>query len=383
MMKRLTGLRMLALLAPVLIGIVLFEALCRIGDVDFNPSPNWRFHPALGWTQERSQVYDIVIDGAPVRVEFNRMGFRDVQHPLAKPPGTRRIVVIGDSFSEAIQVNLEETYFRRLQTLLNQTGSTRWEIINLGVGDFGTAQEWMALQRYGYQFDPDFVILEIYPLNDICNNSLDLAGVCKSQNDDYRPYLVPSGSRLETTWADPTRQWLRSHLVSFGLLEKAWLRGWNRLSRTDPETLQRRRYTALGLEEDPLLLTFAADRDQPPVVSRAWTTTESIIRGMDRELDERGIPWMAFVIPFEWFVADRWETFSRTRRPVSLVRDYAERRLGKLCTQLGVPSLMLLPVFDRHSDIFFPSRGGHLNPASHALLAEALRDKMRQEGWTR
>ena len=382
-MKGLNARTLLALLAPLILGVALFEMLCRIGDVDFNPNPNWRFHPVLGWTQEPSKVYDIVIDGESVRIEFNRMGFRDVDHPIPKPPDTRRIVVIGDSFSEAVQVNLGEIYFRRLQGLLNRESSQKWEIINLGVGDFGTAQEWLALQHYGYQFDPDFVILEVYPLNDICNNCIELAGACRSQNDDYRPYFVPTGDGLRLTWADPERQWLRRHLVSFGLLEKAWLIGWDRFRKISPDGLHRQRYTALGLPGDPLLLTFADDADQPPIVARGWRTTESIIRNMDRELDAKGIRWMAFSIPFEWFVADHWQTFSHSRRPIPLIRDYAETRLDRLCAGLGAPFLALLPIFDQHPDVFFPSRGGHLNPPSHELVAEALLRKVEESGWTK
>jgi hypothetical protein len=380
-MKRRSSLTVLTLIIPVLLGVALFEVVCRVVDVDFNPNPNWRFHRLLGWSQEPAKVYDITIDGESVRIEFNRMGFRDVDHPIPKPRGTRRIVIIGDSFSEAAQVNLGETYFRRLQGLLNGRTSQRWEIINLGVGDFGTAQEWLALQHYGYQFDPDFVILEVYPLNDICNNCIDLAGVCKSQNDDYRPYLVPDGDELRLTWADPEREWLRTHLVSFGVLEKAWLLGWSRFRDLSPDELHRRRYTAMGLPGDPLLLTFASDADQPPVVARGWQTTESIIRGVDRELDAKGIRWMAFAIPFEWFVADHWTAFNRSHRRIPLIRDYAEARLGRLCERLGAPFLPLLPVFDQHPDIFFPSRGGHLNPPSHELVAEALLEKMEEAGW--
>ena len=62
---------------------------------------------ALGWTQEISKQYDYEVEGRTVRVSFNAAGFRDVEHALAKSVGTKRLVVIGDSFSEAIQVNLD------------------------------------------------------------------------------------------------------------------------------------------------------------------------------------------------------------------------------------------------------------------------------------
>jgi hypothetical protein len=186
---------LLLLGASVLVGIALFEVGVRALGIDYNLSPNWRYHPILGWSQVPGASYDVVVQGRPVHVSFNALGFRDQDHQLAKPPGVKRIVVIGDSFCEAVQVNVEETFWKTLERLLNQRDSsagnpTRWEVINLGVGDFGTAQEYIALRDYGLAFHPDVVIQEIFPLNDICNNSIGLYGLCRSHNDRYRPYFV-------------------------------------------------------------------------------------------------------------------------------------------------------------------------------------------------
>lgn len=160
------------LCASVLVGVAMFEIGVRAVGLDYNLSPNWRYHPLLGWSQVPNGTCDVAAEGRPVRVSFNSMGFRDREHAQAKPPGMKRIVVIGDSFCEAVQVNVEETFQRKLEELLNQRGATKWEVINLGVGDFGTAQEYLALSEYGLAFDPDVVIHQIFPLNDICNNSL-------------------------------------------------------------------------------------------------------------------------------------------------------------------------------------------------------------------
>src|SRR6185503_14679621 len=161
----------LALLgAAILVGIALFEVGVRAAHIDYNLSPNWKYHPVLGWSQVPGGSYDVVIQGRPVHVGFNKLGFRDIEHQRSKPPGTRRVVIIGDSFSEAVQVNLEETFHQVLQQLLNQADTAKWEVINVGVGDFGTAQEYIALLNYGLTFEPDVVIHEIFPLNDICNN---------------------------------------------------------------------------------------------------------------------------------------------------------------------------------------------------------------------
>ena len=108
------------LCVSTLIGAALFEVAFRAAKLDFNLSPNWKYHPVLGWSQVPGATYDVVLEGRRIRVSFNSAGFRDIEHEKAKPPGVKRLVVIGDSFSEAVQVNLDETFHRRLEGLLNQ-----------------------------------------------------------------------------------------------------------------------------------------------------------------------------------------------------------------------------------------------------------------------
>src|SRR5215218_2569204 len=53
-------------------------------------------------------------------VSINRHGMRDVEHAVEKPAGVLRIAVLGDSFAEALQVPVEQTFWSRLQQELGQ-----------------------------------------------------------------------------------------------------------------------------------------------------------------------------------------------------------------------------------------------------------------------
>lgn len=219
--KRSLRIRLGISLATLVLVLLVFERVFRGLDIDFNPNPYWRFHSTLGWAQEISKLYETTLDGEQVRIEFNSMGFRDIDHSVRKPAGTRRIVVVGDSFSEASQINMDETYWHRLGSLINQGSDEHWEVINLGVGDFGNAQEWLALTEYGLDFSPGVVLFQLFPLNDICNNTIELAGLCKSQNESYRPYFVETPEGLEIARIQPLRHCLRSSLVTFGCGRRA------------------------------------------------------------------------------------------------------------------------------------------------------------------
>jgi hypothetical protein len=372
------GLKLTVFFLSLAICIGVFEVICRRMDIDFNPNPTRRFDAALGWTQERSKEYEFEQDGHQVRVQFNSLGFRDVSHAIAKPAGTKRIVVIGDSFSEAIQVNLEETYWRQLQTMLNSSTSTSWEVINLGVGDFGTAQEYRALMDIGLRYHPDIVLVQIFPLNDICNNTIELAGACHSTSDTYRPYFVEGEQRLVLTWAQPLRQFLRTSLVSFGVLEKAYLSYRGEDPEAD-EARNRERYLAAGFTSDPIFHTFVPQDRQPEAIVKGWRVTEGILRMIDEACRTNKIAWMPVIMPPDVFVGTRWQVFSSTVAHLKAERDYADRRVKAFADQLHVPSVSLLELFDKNEGIVLPYRGGHLNPEGHRLAAQAIYDTLLGE----
>src|SRR5262249_29144588 len=90
---------------------------------------------------------------------------------------TIRIAFLGDSFTEAKQVDLENDFVsvveRRLEFYERQRG-LKVEGLNFGCDSYGTAQELVTLQRVVWKFSPDIIVLVFFAGNDIRNNSLDL-----------------------------------------------------------------------------------------------------------------------------------------------------------------------------------------------------------------
>ena len=77
--------------------------------------------------------YDAVAERAPWAVEFryNAQGFRGADFPPRRP-GVRRVVVLGDSFTEGQGVTEADTYVRVLERLLNGEEPGGWEVLNCG-----------------------------------------------------------------------------------------------------------------------------------------------------------------------------------------------------------------------------------------------------------
>ncbi|MGL5034785.1 MAG: SGNH/GDSL hydrolase family protein, partial [Microcystaceae cyanobacterium] len=128
-------------------------------------------------------------------VAINKDGLRDHDHELTKSPETYRIAVIGDSFSEAIQVNAEDTFWAAIERDLAKCPrfqNKKVEVINFGVGDYGTAQELMTIKNQVWKYQPDLVLLAIFTGNDLVNNSKAL-----SQSDRFAPFLVEKNGKFE------------------------------------------------------------------------------------------------------------------------------------------------------------------------------------------
>ncbi len=89
----------------------------------------------------------------------NRLGFRDVDHEVAKPPGVYRIVVIGDSIAAGLKVDrFEDTLPAILGERLNALG-LKTEVISLAVSGYNTQQEVETLREKGLRYRPDLVLL--------------------------------------------------------------------------------------------------------------------------------------------------------------------------------------------------------------------------------
>ena len=117
----------------------------------------WTQVPHLEWTWAGVGWY---AQDYSVRIRTNSLGFRDLERNPAKPEGSVRVALLGDSFVEAIQVPLEKTAGQLLEARLNAAGQpSRYEVLNFGVSNYGVGQYLLAWERFASAFDPDYVVV--------------------------------------------------------------------------------------------------------------------------------------------------------------------------------------------------------------------------------
>lgn len=115
-------------------------------------------------------------------VKVNSKGWVDTEHSTQKPEGIYRILIIGDSFVENLQVPLEHSFFKQIEKSLNEKYK-KIEVITMGRGNTGTAQQLLILKNYGLIYQPGLVIHLFFSGNDVKNNSPVL------QRDPFLPYF--------------------------------------------------------------------------------------------------------------------------------------------------------------------------------------------------
>ena len=93
-----------------------------------------------------------------VDVQINSMGLRDREIPLARTPGTERILMLGDSFTLGWGVAFDETISKRIEKMFAKDGRNV-EVINTGVGNYNTTMEVQYYLDHGYKFQSDLVVL--------------------------------------------------------------------------------------------------------------------------------------------------------------------------------------------------------------------------------
>ncbi len=116
----------------------------------------------------------------------NSKGIRGTtEYDDVRPPGTHRILVLGDSFSFGTEVSDDETYSHYLETELADT-----QVLNLGVQGYGHDQMLLYLEQAGLRYHPDVVLLGfVYP--DIYRNLWTFFAFAKPKFT-----LIPNGLKL-------------------------------------------------------------------------------------------------------------------------------------------------------------------------------------------
>jgi len=328
------------------------------------------------WTQEEHEFF------VPVRI--NDAGRRDLDRTVEKPDGTFRVMLLGDSFVEALQVPIEQTFARGLEKKLSAAIARPVEVVSMGVSGYGTASEYLWYREVGRQFHPDVVLLSFYPGNDVRNNSPTL-------EPTFRPVYGADGSldhvnagKVAEDGGGRRRGLNRS--VAYQYIRKLVLTRQPALAArlADWGLLKREALRPVPMEEGVPVDYWVFASEPPTVWQDAWAHTEALLGAFRDAVTADGAKLVIMVVTArEQVYPDDWAQLQAT---YPAMRDQAwdlngpERRVLSWCALNDVRCVALSPTFLAARDTsprLHWHFDGHWTPAGHALAAETMTEALR------
>jgi hypothetical protein len=288
---------------------------------------------------------------------WNSLGYFDHDYKHHKEPGVHRIVVIGDSYVEAVQVPLSATFHKLLEASLNaatdQASVGKFEVMALGNSGTGQVYHQKVLKEQAIAYQPDTVIVSLCG-NDFCDDDPQL----KTE------FLLSSRSVVH-----PRFRRLASH--GFNALAFAWKR---------IEDLRKNRVSV-----SPELLQWS--REDIPKVEAAWERTLSSIRGSRDFCRDQGIGFFLVYLGSDLevkYAIDPQATIARLKA-MGGPHEYISWNLGKshkrvtaFCQENDILLVSLLePLIAAQKATDHAVFGDHYTMFGHQVAARVLGSAMQ------
>lgn len=336
------------------------------------------FDPLLGW---RHRV------GASVRFPqgdylINSRGLRDRERTLEPAPGTRRLLVLGDSFAEGFSVAFEDSVSQVLERSLTRTDCPT-EVVNAGTVGYSNDQELLFFREEGHRYRPQVVLLFFY-YNDIVYNARASvgrapkpllkfrAGSFAVTNAPLSPPAAPEHNQ-RSAWRSEGLEWLRGRLReraprAYGAL--AWIGLWPPIEKP-----------RAGSELEVYSRTPSRE------VQDAWEQTVNILRALRDLVEARGGRLLVVYVPSKMEVSDRDWSLTRARYRVDDTtwdRGRVARRLTEVGRASGFAVLDPTEALRRQDRAGYPpyhAGGGHWNAVGHAVAALEVERVLAAGDW--
>lgn len=375
------GARLLLLAISTLLGLFALEGAARglVWTWTREPGvvrhPFARFDPELGWSKPPSVAGILRRTEYRVPLQINSRGLRGPEIPLEKPKGVRRVLLLGDSFTEGYTVEEPASVRARLEKGLTSALSAPVQVINGGTAGWGTDQEVLFYEKSGRAYAPDLVVLLFY-YNDLYRDGdlriqpwfdLDESGALVLHNSPVPPHQ--EFYRAEPFSVRPFRGSMALALLQPRLDSHprvAWL------------------LSLFGLADPPPPRREIPDefhpfgRQRPREVRRHWERLEALLKRLATEVEKDGARLMVFYVPARFEIDDA--AWGLTRQAYGLNAQWDRNRvaaeLGRIAGDLDLPFVDPRVAFrsfeGRAERTYFPEDGHWTEAGNEVAAAETL-----------
>ncbi len=317
----------------------------------------------------------------------NNLGLRGKDITLAKPPGVRRILVLGDSYTFGVYVEDDEVYPALLENFLQDRGFPV-QVLNAGYADGWSPDEHYAwLMDRGFAFSPDLVVYGFFIGNDVS----DICKPCWRDLDERGlPRRMVNANVYVDAFGRVRSRVLDSHTVGhewimrFPLLRESHLlvrlsRRLEDLARDSRRKTPRHDSAGGGHDygEEYFSMILDPKREGRVTAEREELLLE-LVYGMEAECASRDIGFLLLMIPVNFQVH---EDLLRDRDVVrhqglplgaTIDRNFFDE-IKPALDERGVSHLDMLEAMKGRAERFYPSNGEvHFNAEGHRFTAVTL-----------
>ncbi len=363
------------------IGLLVALALCEVVVRVARPQPVYLGRDELPPSVRLpAKSYTSVTPEWRNRIEINALGFHDREHAFERSGDGLRLLIAGDSFSEAAQLPIDQVWWSLAGEWVADELGRPVEVINCGMAGVGTATEWATYRALGRRYEADVVLLPIYLENDVVDNSHALQG-----GPEHGLFYELVDGELREMGLPPTSgrgdslAWRASHLARFV----------GRLLYVRAEAAKRIQDGG-GYPRD---LQIYLERP-PPAWQDAWELTGALVEALAEDVTADGAILVATLIPGKLLVhEEHWDALLDAYPAMGEERwDTAGpgRSMAAILDRANVPYLDLLPVLREaataeplyyEADIHWTAEGNRVaGVATAGLIAEAVSDDEADSG---
>ena len=358
-----------------LIALGLAEIALRLFPIPGIIFHNYYYDPVTGGKYyPNSAVMFRGDDGILIRRGVNSFGFPDVEHAIDAPPGTLRIGFFGDSYVEALQVPIEETFFRLIENDLDLRTS---ELARLKTRDghavnavetlaFGTSgrsalQSYLECKQWMKKLDLDYVAY-VFVENDPADHFHELRG------EGAYPFPVLAADSFvvddsfNRTWGYKSSWWHRAmQRIKSNSLVVSTIEGRLKLLKAygaKRSVTEADRNGAAGGGGSPMALSAWPEG----MVGKGWELQQRVMDKWRRGVEHEGRRFVIMHVP-------RGEDVLRI--PIAAQDTWASH-LQAYCTARKVPYVEPASLFVAREDAGQTMYHNHFTPDGHRAFAESF-----------
>lgn len=333
--------------------------------VDTHPllTRSWVMHHRLQPGQSRTVRHPD--HGTAVELRINSFGLRGPEPAVPKPPGTYRILCLGDETTMAPEGAETETFCSRLADRLQSHMPLDVDVINAGVPGYCPLLSYLQVRHSLLALQPDLVVVN-FDMSDVAD---DYRYRRHTQTDaNQTPLACPhpalpsdASERQESDWSER-------------LLSVRWLKGqaFHWTASQDPAGDEQTILSRSG--------RYAWLRDQAPDWSLYIRQAFSPLVHLDRLLQGNYGRLVVAAAPAPWQISPKASTGEGVREQAGVPQDavYHSRRpferLSEYCRQHGIPFCDPSSKFRaaEHPERLFLENAPRFSQQGHDLYAEKL-----------